>query len=133
MLRLIWRSCTYLPGWTNNYKLYTLLIRLLLKYSNVAWTSVLRDQLQLECSKTCKEVGACSYEKRLNILNLPSISYRRARSDMIETCKYLHGQYQVSQMPLQRHTDTNTQVHTQQSQGRRGVSTVSEETSSDIA
>ena len=65
MLRLIGRLCRYLDGPTMT-KLYTSLIRALLEHSNVAWTPVLRDQLHLECSKTCNEVGACSYEERLN-------------------------------------------------------------------
>ena len=43
------------------------------------------------------------FEDRLRILNLPSLYYRRARGDMTETWKYLHGQYHVNQMPLQRH------------------------------
>ena len=31
--------------------------------------------------------------------------------DMIETWKYLHGQYHVNQMPLQRDTNTTTRGH----------------------
>ena len=45
------------------------------------------------------------------ILNLPSIYYRRAGGNMIETWKYLHGQYHVNQMPLQRDTSTTTRGH----------------------
>ncbi len=45
------------------------------------------------------------------ILKLPSLYYRRARGDMIETWKYMHGQYHVNQMPLQRDTNTTTRGH----------------------
>ena len=43
-----------------------------------------------------------------NDLNVPIIYYRRARGDMVETWKSLHGQSRVSQIPLQRDTNTNT-------------------------
>ena len=34
-----------------------------------------------------------SYEERLKILKLPTLSYRRARGDMIEVYKLLNGKY----------------------------------------
>ena len=34
-----------------------------------------------------------SYEERLKKLDIPSLSYRRFRGDMIEVHKYLHGLY----------------------------------------
>ena len=33
------------------------------------------------------------YEQRLMVLKLPSLEYRRARGDMIETFKIIHGFY----------------------------------------
>ena len=110
------RAYTFLDGPTLT-KLYTSLIRPLLEYSNVAWTPVLkRDQLLLEnvqrrATKLVPSLKNDSYEDRLRILNLPSLYYRRARGDMIETRKYLHGQYHVNQMPLQRDTNTTTSGH----------------------
>ena len=97
MLGIIRRAYTLLDGPTLT-KLYTSLIRPLLEYSNVAWTLV-------------PSLTNYSYEDRLGILNLPSLYYRRARGDMIETWKYLHRQYHVNQMPLQRDTNTTTRGH----------------------
>ena len=34
-----------------------------------------------------------TYEERLKKLNLPSLEFRRARGDMIETYKIIHGVY----------------------------------------
>ena len=34
-----------------------------------------------------------TYEERLKVLNLPSLSYRRSRGDMIETFKIVRGHY----------------------------------------
>ncbi len=72
-----------------------------------------RDQLLLEnvkrrATKLVPSLNYYSYEDRLKILNLTILYYRRARGDMIE---YLHGQYHVNQMPLQRYTNTTTRGH----------------------
>ena len=112
-LGMIRRAYTFLD-WPTLTKLYTSLIRRLLEYSNVAWTPVLkRDQLLLKnvqrrATKLVPSLKNYSYEDRLRIFNLPCLYYRRARGDMIETWKYLHGQYHVNQMPLQRDTNTTT-------------------------
>ena len=118
MLGMIRTAYTFLDGPTLT-KLYTSLIRPLLEYSNVAWTPVLkRDQLLLEnvqrrATKLVPSLTNYSYEDRLRILNVPNLYYRRARGDniMIDTWKYLHGQYHVNQMPLQRDTNTTTRGH----------------------
>ncbi|XP_076047673.1 uncharacterized protein LOC143029119 [Oratosquilla oratoria] len=39
------------------------------------------------------ELKGLSYEERLRRLNLPTLAYRRARGDMIETYKILTGKY----------------------------------------
>jgi len=40
-------------------------------------------------------LGKLDYEARLDKMDLPSLTYRRARGDAIETYKYLHGSYTV--------------------------------------
>ena len=75
-----------------------------------------RDQFLLEnvqrrATKLVPSLKNYSYEDRLRSLNLPSLYYRRARVDMIETWKYLRGEYHVNQMPLKRDTNTTTRVH----------------------
>ena len=52
------------------------------------------------------------YEKRLELLKLPSLEFRRKRGDMIETYKILHGFYDVNTTnSLFTLTDTNTRGH----------------------
>ena len=36
---------------------------------------------------------ACEYEQRLMVLKLPNLEYRRARGDITETLKIIHGYY----------------------------------------
>ena len=116
MLGMVRRAYTFLDGPTLT-KLYTSLIRPLLEYSNVAWTSVFkRDQIILEnvqrrATKLVPSLKNYSYGDRLRILNLLSLYNRRARGDMIETWKYLHGHYHATQMPLQRDTNTTRRGH----------------------
>ena len=56
-----------------------------------------------------------------------------SRGDIIETWKYPHGQYHFSQMPLQRvYKHHHTRGHSMKSSEEGGVSSTSEETSSDI-
>ena len=48
------------------------------------------------------------YTERLNKLNLTTLVCRRARGDMLETFKYLNGQYNSA--PI-LHLDTTTRTH----------------------
>ena len=47
--------------------------------------------------KQCKNL---SYENRLKMLNLPTLTYRRFRGDMIETYKILNNVYDKDVVPL---------------------------------
>ena len=46
------------------------------------------------------ELRNLDYADRLRAMKLPSMYYRRARGDMIEVYNYLHGQYNVDEVPL---------------------------------
>ena len=50
------------------------------------------------------------YEERLKILEIPSMTYIRARGDMIEAFKYTHEMYNVEQI-LEPNSDTTTRGH----------------------
>ena len=51
------------------------------------------------------------YEERLRNLNLPSMSYRLSRGDMIETYKWFHGSYTSSYSPISAATRSITRGH----------------------
>jgi hypothetical protein len=50
------------------------------------------------------------YKQRLQTMNIPSMSYRRLRRDLIETCKFTHGLYNCAS-PLELCTQTVTRGH----------------------
>ena len=64
------------------------------------------------------------YPDRLQTLRLPSLVYRRARGDMIETYKYLHNVYDVNNEWLRRDPSTRTRGHSMKLEKRRCSSTM---------
>ena len=58
------------------------------------------DNVQRRATKMVPELRNLEYTDRLRAMKLPSMYYRRARGDMIEVYKYLHGQYNVEEVPL---------------------------------
>ena len=62
-------------------------------------------------TKLVPELKNLEYGDRLRMLKLPSLYYRRARGDMIETYIYLHGIYKVDRMPLELDNNTVTRAH----------------------
>ena len=57
------------------------------------------NEFQADGAETAKALSVCpgmpkiSYPDRLRKLKLPTLTYRRARGDMIETYKLLSGKY----------------------------------------
>ena len=47
-----------------------------------------------------------SYSNRLRVPKISTLYYRRAKGDMVECCKYLHGRYQVAGNLLERDQDS---------------------------
>ena len=75
-----------------------------------------RDQrilknVQQRATKLIPELKSQEYCDRLEALKLPSLYYRRARGDMIEVYKYLHGIYKVDKMPHQMDHNTVSRGH----------------------
>ena len=105
MLGMVRRAYTYKDGGTIK-KLYISLIRPILEYGNdTRVPSLTREQQQIEnvqrrATKMVPELRNLEYTDRLRVMKLPSMYYRRARGDMIEVYKYLHGQYNVEEVPL---------------------------------
>ena len=48
-----------------------------------------------------------SFEKRVVLLKLPSLAYRRQKGDIIEICKYTHMIYQTTATPYNLYEDTS--------------------------
>ena len=94
MLEMIRRAYTYKDGLTIK-KLYISLIRPILEYGNAAWVpSPRRENVQRRATKMVPKLRNLEYTDRLRVLKLPS----RARGDMIEVYKYLHGKYNVEEV-----------------------------------
>jgi hypothetical protein len=116
LLGLIRRSYEYLDGPTM-VQLFTSLIRPHLEYGNVVWsprykknhTSV--ENVHRRATKLVPGLRDLDYPQRLRNLKLPSLLYRRARGDMIEVYKHLHGAYQLSGHLLSQNLGTATRGH----------------------
>ena len=79
--------------------LWVALVRPHLEYANQVWAPYLVkdveaiENVQRRASKLVPAIKNLSYEERLKKLGLPTLAYRRARGDMIETYKILSGIY----------------------------------------
>ena len=75
------------------------LVRPILEYGNTVWAPCLIknitriENVQRRFTKRITAMNNLEYEQRLMALKLPSLEYRRARGDMIETFKIIHGYY----------------------------------------
>jgi len=95
--------------------LYKSLVRSLLEYGHSVWNpyriGLISDleRVQKRATKLVKQCRKLNYSDRLRFLDMPTLKYRRARGDMIEVYKILHGFYDVDVVPiLLRNYDTRT-------------------------
>ena len=92
---LIRRSFTYLDK-KSFVKLYTALVRPHLEYAQCVWSPHLKkyqdmlEKVQERATKLVDHMNGIEYSERLKILNLPTLSFRRFRGDMIEMYKHFH-------------------------------------------
>ena len=125
ILGLIRRSFDILETDTFNI-LYKSLVRPYLEYCN----AVTYPQYQRQCkllegvqrraTKMVPHLREKGYTDRLEELDLPSLYFRRARGDIIETYKYIHNIYKVNSSPLIRDTNTDrTRGHSLKLETRR--------------
>jgi hypothetical protein len=68
------------------------------------------ESIQRRATKIILGLKGKSYEERLKIMKLPSLSYRRLRGELIEAYKYTHGLYKVPEGFLEFETRTNTRL-----------------------
>ena len=79
--------------------LFIALVRPILEYANPVWCPMYKkdieriEKVQRHFTKRICGLNKLSYPERLKELNLPSLEYRRARGDMIETYKMTHDIY----------------------------------------
>ena len=98
LLGMIRRSFEYLDQETFLY-LYKGLIRPNLEYAQAVWNPHLQgniyaiEAVQRRTTKLIPGFSNLEYPERLKKLNLTTLVCRRARGDMLETFKYLNGQY----------------------------------------
>ena len=110
LLGMIRRSFEHLDQETFLY-LYKGLIRPKLEYAQAVWNPHLQgsiyaiEAVQRRATKLVPGFSNLEYSERLRKLNLTTLSCRRARGDMLETFKYMKGQYNTS--PI-LHLDTRT-------------------------
>ena len=96
VLGLIRKSFTNLNGYILPL-LYKSLVRPHLEYANVIWgptfitDSNILVSVQRRAIRYVQDISNLSYHDRLLHLNLPTLSYRRYRADMIMTYNILHN------------------------------------------
>ena len=79
--------------------LYTSMVRPILEYANPVWCPYklkhvdMLENVQRRATKLIPGMKDMSYSERLEKLNLPSLSYRRHRGDLIEVYKILTDKY----------------------------------------
>lgn len=105
ILGLIRRTFTYMDCQLMKL-LYTALVRPHLEYGNVVWHPHLKkdidmlENVQHRATRMVPGLSKLSYEERLKKLDIPTLAYRRARGDAIETYKYTHGMYMIDEMKI---------------------------------
>ena len=107
ILGLIRRSFTYLDIPLLK-QLYTSMVRPYLEYGNVVWHPRFQkdidmlESVQHRVTRIINSLRKLPYEKRLKLVDLTTLSYRRPRGDAIEAYKLVHGIYSVnsSLLPL---------------------------------
>ena len=94
ILGIIKKSFAYLERSTVT-TLYKSMVRPHLEYGNVIWgptyqgDKLLLEKVQRRATKMVKDLKDLPYAKRLELLELPSLQYRRLRGDMIYTYKII--------------------------------------------
>ena len=102
LLGLIKRSFDHL----NSDKLTNLFF---ICYNSTSYTRILQiEKVQHRATKMLPAISDKSYEERLSILKLPSLTYRRHRGDMILLYKVLNNHFNSDFSSLYTYSTSNT-------------------------
>ena len=108
-------------------QLYTSLVRPHLEFRNVVWNPYLKGEMDLlervqhRSTRMILGLAKLDYEERLEKMDLPSLTFRRAKGDAIETYKNLHGFYTIDSshmLPLHTTDGITTRGHSLKLQKR---------------
>jgi hypothetical protein len=99
-LGLINRSFKYMDK--NMFlQLFKSLVRPHLEYGSTVWSvantkeAIIIENVQRKATRLIKEIQYLSYGNRLKHLGLPTLQYRRIRTDVVETFKIIKSMYKV--------------------------------------
>jgi len=79
--------------------LYKTLVRSHLEYANCIWSPYIQmdikkiERVQMRATRMVQQLKNYSYEARIRRLNLPTLQYRRLRSDMFQVFNIVSGKY----------------------------------------
>ena len=117
IMGIVRRTMVYLNRHNFNL-LYMSLVRPHLEYENVVWSPFLKsditliENIQRRATRYIPDISKLEYQARLEALNLPTLQFRRIRSDMIESFKITHGHFEDNCVKhLFEMKSTNTRVH----------------------
>ena len=118
ILGLIKRSFTVFDHKTLP-KLFKAMVRPHLEYGNVVWSPHFKldqqaiERVQKRATKLIRNIMDLPYSERLKDLNLPSLSYRKRRGDILQTYKIISGKVNIDKkyiFPIQHYSNTRTQI-----------------------
>ena len=104
---LIFRTFTYIMNKEMFLNLYKSIVRPHLEYASTVWSpmfkkdKILIENVQRRATCLVKSIKHLPYEDRLKTLGLPSLEYRRERSDMIHHHHHHHIRFRA-RFPLPR-------------------------------
>ena len=114
---LIRRSFIHLDA--DNFKrLFKALVRPHVEYAQAVWSPMRKkdiiaiENVQRRATKLVPGLKELSYEDRLRRLDMPTLSYRRHRGDMIELFKMLNDKYDAESCPTLTRNESITRSNT---------------------
>jgi hypothetical protein len=115
-LGMIKRSFTYMDK--NMFTtLYTSIVRAHLEYGSNIWSIMYKNEaiqienVQRRATKLVKNIPHLSYSDRSRYLGLPSLQYRRLRSDMVETFRIINNIDKVNSNKIFPKNENTTRGH----------------------